>query len=354
MTTRFIDHLLTGDHASRPAASAVPQGTLYACSTHGKVYQSDGSSTWSDWQSSVANRSATLQNEVKGWPPLVQIGSGFDLVTNNQWWDDEGTPTTKATAVPSSGEAGLDAKFTEVIKCVTDAVDEGFNQRYTYADEPRIKSGAVISALLWVATTSGGSGITVKLRNSGGSSTSGSVVATDGDWSLIVVEDHTCSGTYVELVVTKDASGTFYAGGPITVMVGADATALPQRGLRYVYRDPVLTLDLANAADPNTWTDEDITGDTSNLAVIAQLHFRMRETDASTTYLFDVRRNGSSKALATDQAIAVVQVSMTELRAFWNQLLDDGQVFEYILDRIAGASNLDVGSLYVDAWWEWE
>lgn len=39
---------LTGTHASRPAASAVGKGTLYACSDHNKVYQSDGSS-WSDW-----------------------------------------------------------------------------------------------------------------------------------------------------------------------------------------------------------------------------------------------------------------------------------------------------------------
>lgn len=48
-TTRFIDHLLEGDHASRPAASAVPQGTLYSCTTHSLIYQSDGTSAWSTW-----------------------------------------------------------------------------------------------------------------------------------------------------------------------------------------------------------------------------------------------------------------------------------------------------------------
>ena len=51
MTTRFIDHLLEGIHSARPAANAVPQGTLYACSTHGLIYQSDGTSTWSTWAS---------------------------------------------------------------------------------------------------------------------------------------------------------------------------------------------------------------------------------------------------------------------------------------------------------------
>jgi hypothetical protein len=48
MTTGFIDHLQTGTHAARPAATAVPQGTLWSCTTHSLVYQSDGA-TWSTW-----------------------------------------------------------------------------------------------------------------------------------------------------------------------------------------------------------------------------------------------------------------------------------------------------------------
>jgi hypothetical protein len=39
---------LTGNHASRPAATAVGSGALYACSTHGLIYQSDAA-TWSTW-----------------------------------------------------------------------------------------------------------------------------------------------------------------------------------------------------------------------------------------------------------------------------------------------------------------
>lgn len=50
MSTAFSDHLLEGDHASRPAATAVPAGTLYACSDHGLIYQSDGA-TWATWAS---------------------------------------------------------------------------------------------------------------------------------------------------------------------------------------------------------------------------------------------------------------------------------------------------------------
>ncbi len=39
---------LTGDHASRPAASAVGSGSVYSCTTHGLIYQSDGAS-WTTW-----------------------------------------------------------------------------------------------------------------------------------------------------------------------------------------------------------------------------------------------------------------------------------------------------------------
>lgn len=46
-TTRFADHIIGGDHASRPAATAVPEGATYSCTTHGKEYQSNGA-TWSD------------------------------------------------------------------------------------------------------------------------------------------------------------------------------------------------------------------------------------------------------------------------------------------------------------------
>lgn len=40
--------LLTGDHASRPVATAVVAGTLYSCTDHDLIYQSDGA-TWSTW-----------------------------------------------------------------------------------------------------------------------------------------------------------------------------------------------------------------------------------------------------------------------------------------------------------------
>lgn len=46
--TTFAGHLLKGTHAARPAATAVPAGTLYSCSDHGLIYQSDGT-TWATY-----------------------------------------------------------------------------------------------------------------------------------------------------------------------------------------------------------------------------------------------------------------------------------------------------------------
>ncbi|MFN8621169.1 MAG: hypothetical protein U0869_10535 [Chloroflexota bacterium] len=40
--------LLSGAHAARPAASGVSVGTLYSCSDHGLVYQTNGTA-WSTW-----------------------------------------------------------------------------------------------------------------------------------------------------------------------------------------------------------------------------------------------------------------------------------------------------------------
>ena len=44
----FAGHLLTGTLAARPAANAVPAGTLYSSTDNGIVYQSNGAA-WSTW-----------------------------------------------------------------------------------------------------------------------------------------------------------------------------------------------------------------------------------------------------------------------------------------------------------------
>lgn len=304
---------------------------------------------------------AVLQNEVKAWPPLVQIGSGFDLVTNAQWFDDVGTPTTKASAVPVSGEAGLDTKFTEVIKCVTDAVDEGWLQRYTYAEEPRIKAGTHISAAIWVGSTGGGVDVTVKLLNSDASETVGTLVLTDGDWDLYVVEDHTCAGTYVDLHVTKDTTGTFYAGGPMTVMIGADVVGLPPRHLRYRLCAAADTaVENLTGSTTKAYGDVDLTAQSSPLAAIGDFHAECAEGTTG-LYGYNIRPNWenwagpSTLAAATNVAIkAGAEPSDVErISNDFTMILDDQQIIETGLANSGGGS-VDNCRLYMQGYWEWE
>lgn len=72
---------LSGTHGSRPAASAVASGTLYAETDTKQTYQSDGASTWTAW------------GAVMG---IVQVGVGTrtagDLTTSStSWVDADGT-----------------------------------------------------------------------------------------------------------------------------------------------------------------------------------------------------------------------------------------------------------------------
>lgn len=46
--TTFASHITKGTHAARPAATAVPSGSLYSCSDHSLIYQSDGAA-WSTY-----------------------------------------------------------------------------------------------------------------------------------------------------------------------------------------------------------------------------------------------------------------------------------------------------------------
>lgn len=96
--------LLTGIHSARPAANAVGTGTLYSCTTHALIYQSDGS-TWSTWSNVAGTGFAnpmTTQDDVivggaSGTPGRLAKGSDGQVLTVD--------PTTHhlVWATPSAG-----------------------------------------------------------------------------------------------------------------------------------------------------------------------------------------------------------------------------------------------------------
>ena len=107
MATTFANHLLTGDHASRPLADAVPQGTLYSCTDHALIYMSDGDA-WSTW--------ATLGGEAVVIPgSIVAIfDGGGDALVADSFVDipmpDDGTITAWTLLADQSGDVELDIR----------------------------------------------------------------------------------------------------------------------------------------------------------------------------------------------------------------------------------------------------
>jgi hypothetical protein len=53
-------HLGLDTHANRPAANTAPAGSIYSCSTHSKIYKTDGASTWSDYATLGAAASGSI------------------------------------------------------------------------------------------------------------------------------------------------------------------------------------------------------------------------------------------------------------------------------------------------------
>lgn len=68
--------LLTGNHASRPTSGLV-KGTLYACSTHGLIYQtSDDGTTWGTWATLGTALSAATTGDMSASAPGDTAAAG--------------------------------------------------------------------------------------------------------------------------------------------------------------------------------------------------------------------------------------------------------------------------------------
>jgi len=99
--------LATGNHASRPAASAIGSGGLYSCTDHNLVYQTDGSS-WTTW-ATLSSGGSTLTT--KG--DLLGYGTGLDRLpvgTNGQVLTADSAQTLGIKwGTAASGDVATDA-----------------------------------------------------------------------------------------------------------------------------------------------------------------------------------------------------------------------------------------------------
>jgi hypothetical protein len=291
------------------------------------------------WSAILASQ---LVNEIKGWPPCVKTG---DLDALNLWWDKVGTPTTAPSVVAVSGiGGGVTETYGECLKLVADAANEGLYQRFTYADEPRIKLGRKLSTL-WAIWCVGGVGATLSLTNSDASETAAAKV-TAAAWTIVEVPNHTLAGTYVDVKILADGAGTFYAV-PLGANIGARGIPLGQRPSRYVDVDLSLVV---NGVDPGGagFVDVDFTATTSNLAHKLDLNSLYRNNITLDTNL-KIRRNGSADAVGMYgpycnvlNRYAAITVTMP---------CDDEQIIEYTTG--AAAANVEEVYIGIMGYWEW-
>lgn len=188
MATRFIDHLLEGDHASRPAFGDVPQGTLYACSDHDLIYQSDGVAAWSTW--------ATLGTS--GGIPASLVTAKGDLIVATGSGAVDNLAVGANDTIPMADSAqttGLKwvASATPSTQAFGDAAAAGTGDTFTRGDHKHAMPAAAITssgltqatARILGRTTASTGAIEEITVGSGLSLAGGSISATGGGGGVV-------------------------------------------------------------------------------------------------------------------------------------------------------------------------
>lgn len=282
-----------------------------------------------------------VTNECRNFPSIEKADDA-----QPEWWE-ESAGTCTLTEVDVAGES-ITETWERCLKVVTTA-DVYAYQRYTYADEPRLKSGRTVSARVAVWAV-GGVTARVRLQSSVGSL--GVATTTSASWTILTVEGVALTGTYVDLRFEVNNGTAYFV--PLAFGVGSTAPSeLPPRGMRYVHK-PAQAVSTSGVADPATWTDLDLTSVTSPLCAVAAMWANcLKDNDSG--WDISVRRNGAATAENTGPTTILALSNVNGLfRGIndFNMQTDDGQVVEYFIDRWIGNDTFEF-ALGVRGWWEW-
>lgn len=290
------------------------------------------------------------------WPLSLDLGALLDLDAHAQWHRKVGTPTGGVIYTTATAESITATYGEELLKIVAAASGDGWKTTHTYANEKRVKSGAYLAAKVAVYIVTASRQVTVSIVTSTPTTIDSAVVSAVGSWAVVDLEPGATAldGTSVDMRATMDGAGTFYLiplGMVASPQASPTARRLPPRGTHYRFRSPGLLLNQDGAADPNVWTDVDATAMTSPLATTVQLRVQLIEPTSG--YSFYLRRNGATDAADIPTQVALASPSTVDHMSEALMVLDDGGIFEYLLDRFLGTSPIDRMRLYVFGWWEW-
>jgi hypothetical protein len=223
-TTRFADHLLIGDHASRPAATAVPAGGLYSCTTHNKIYQSNGTS-WSDYVTSLVG--PTGATGPTGPTGATGASGSAASVSSDTIWDTKGD-----LAVATGADAAA-------------KLPVGSNGQLLTADSTQT------TGLKWAAAAGGGAWTLLSSTTLGSAGTF-DITSISGSYNdLIVVAivrgAQSGSGETLKITLNNDTAAHYYREGARQAGTGTVA-AQENIGAAYFSAEiPASTSSLANA-----------------------------------------------------------------------------------------------------------
>lgn len=289
----------------------------------------------------AAIQAAQLCNEVMNHPSLEGADNALP-----EWW--ENGADAALTEVDIAGEAGITETWERGLKLATTAVAAYGYQRYTYADQPRIKSGRALSAIFAVWSV-GGIAARIRLITSAGT-TVVSANTTAAGWTILTAQNLPLDGTYVDIRLEADNGTAYFV--PLGINVGTKALPLKPRGLRYIESastGAIQTLDGVKATQD--WADVDFTANTSNLA--ARLHLFLFLDEEVSFWGYYARRNGDARTGDELLRGRVLQYGREQQNDF-DLICDDAQIIERKLTLIGGSSAINTCQLFLRGWWEWE
>lgn len=191
----------TGVHGSRPSASDVGAGGLYACSTHSLIYQSDGVSTWSTW----ASLSGTGLTD-----PMTTRG---DIITR------DASNTTARLGIGSSGKV-LSSDGTD-ISWQTPSGGGAPASKVPVQEVTNLGSSANSQAGTWGSTPTNGNLLIACIESEGGTNVT-SISQTNVTWTKVAESTASTSphaeiwkgvvGASASTSMTVNFSGTTFCG----------------------------------------------------------------------------------------------------------------------------------------------